>query len=126
LQKPIVSAVNPYTFGKYFTDHMLSIDYSADKGWATPKIVPNMPFKIATTATSLHYGISAYEGISVVKNSVTGVPQGFRVNDSLKSFEESNEHVDMPKFSSPEFLKCIKQLVKLDEHWFPDLNNEPS
>ena len=98
LIKPAVTATNPYTFGKVFTDHMLSIDYSADKGWAAPQIVPYAPFEIATTATSLHYGISTYEGLSVVKNTINGIPQGFRVNDNLKSFELSNDHLDMPKF----------------------------
>lgn len=87
--------------------------------------MPYAPFKIATTATSLHYGISAYEGLSVVKNKTTGIPQGFRINENLKSFELSNEHIDMPSFSSDELLKCIKQLVKIDQNWFPELD-EPS
>ena len=47
---------------------MIQIDYTAEKGWAAPKIVPYGSFPVAITASSLHYGISAYEGITVVKN----------------------------------------------------------
>ena len=33
----------------------------------------------------------------------------------------------MPKFSTEELFKCIGELVKLDQSWFPDNNNiDPS
>jgi len=47
---------------------MIQIDYTAENGWNAPKIVPYGSFPVAITASSLHYGISAYEGITVVKN----------------------------------------------------------
>jgi branched-chain amino acid aminotransferase len=125
LIKPMPSTTNPYVFGRLFTDHMLSIDYTEAQGWSKPKIQPYGPFTIATTATSLHYGISCYEGISIVQNAKTSRPQAFRAEDNLKSFEESCDHLDMPKFSTVELLKCIKELVKLDESWFPHWNNIP-
>jgi branched-chain amino acid aminotransferase len=48
---------------------MLEIDWTKDGGWEAPKIVPYGPINMATSATSLHYGISVHEGISVVENS---------------------------------------------------------
>lgn len=104
---------------------MLSIDYTADNGWQAPKIIPYAPFPIATTATSLHYGISAFEGMAVFKNQSSGKPQGFRVNHNLKSFENSNNHLDMPKFDTTELLQCVKQLVQVDQSWFPQYQNLP-
>jgi branched-subunit amino acid aminotransferase/4-amino-4-deoxychorismate lyase len=62
---------------------MLSIEYSADKGWAVPKIVSYQPIPVAITASSLHYAISAYEGITVVQNAQTKVPQAFRIKEHL-------------------------------------------
>lgn len=67
-----------YSFGKLFTDHMFQADWDIVTGWGHPRILPYEPLRIDTTATSLHYGISAYEGISVVKNAKTGAPQAFR------------------------------------------------
>lgn len=58
-------------FGDLFTDHMLVIDYNANDGWSKPKIMPYGPMKMAVSATSLHYGISCFEGMNVVKNSET-------------------------------------------------------
>jgi branched-chain amino acid aminotransferase len=74
LHKPDTSRTNPYTFGKIFTDHMLTIDYTNEKGWHAPKIEARAPFPLATTATSLHYGISAFEGLAIFKNEKNGKP----------------------------------------------------
>lgn len=60
---------NQFAFGRLFTDHMLSIDWSKEKGWAAPEILPYGPIKMETSATALHYGISVHEGISVVENT---------------------------------------------------------
>ena len=38
--KPIPGPENPLTFGTIFTDHMFIMDYSTDKGWYDPRIVP--------------------------------------------------------------------------------------
>ena len=52
---------------------MLSIDYKKEAGgWQKPEIVPYGPITMETSATALHYGISAHEGISVVENQKTG------------------------------------------------------
>ena len=47
---------------------MLTIDWDYKNGWYNPKIQPYGPIELPVTATSLHYGISAYESISVCKN----------------------------------------------------------
>ena len=39
-------AVKDLVFGKQFTDHMLRIPWSAEKGWSKPSIVPLEPFKL--------------------------------------------------------------------------------
>jgi branched-chain amino acid aminotransferase len=61
-------------FGRHFTDHMLEINWDFEHGWHNPAIIPYGPIKIAPTATSLHYGISAYEGISSMLNEKTKKP----------------------------------------------------
>ena len=113
-----------YTFGKLFTDHMFQADWTMGEGWSKPRIVPYEPLKIDPTSTSLHYGISAYEGISVVRNAKSGKSQAFRSSTNLKSFLASSEHLDLPSFSTDELLQCLKKLVALDKSWFPDLPNE--
>jgi len=123
---PAVKPENPsaYSFGKLFTDHMLQADWDINNGWGKPRIVPYEPIKIDTTASSLHYGISAFEGISVVKNAKTGKSQAFRTCTNLKSFLNGSEHLDLPAFDTNELLECLKKLVSIDKSWFPQLPND--
>jgi branched-chain amino acid aminotransferase len=113
-----------FVFGKLFTDHMLSIDYTKEGGWAKPEIIPFGPIQLQTSATSLHYGISVHEGISVTENQRTGKLQAFRAKDHLQEFRDSTEHLDMPLFDNNELLNCVKELVLLDKDWMY-VNDEP-
>ena len=49
-------------FGKYFTDHMFIMDYSAGKGWHDARIVPFGNLEIHPASTVLHYGSEIFEG----------------------------------------------------------------
>lgn len=113
-----------FKFGAQYTDHMLEIDWSAQDGWAKPKIVPHGPIKIETSATALHYGISVNEGVSVLKNKDSGKLQAFRCDDHLSSFREATDHLDMPVFDPNELTECLKKLVCLDKEWI-NWMNEP-
>lgn len=77
-------------FGRLFTDHMLSVDWTKEGGWEAPKILPYGPIKMETSATALHYGISVHEGISVVENAKTGKMQAFRAKEHLNAFYDSS------------------------------------
>ncbi len=51
---------------------MFSVDWDAQNGWGKPEIIPYQPIKISPTATSLHYGISVYEGMSICRRKSDG------------------------------------------------------
>ena len=112
-----------YHFGNIFTDHMFEVDWDYKNGWSKPEIHAYRPIQIDTTASVLHYGISCFEGISVVKNAVTGHPQAFRADDNLNSFYDSSTKLDLPAFDKDELLNCLKKLVHLDESWFPAIDD---
>lgn len=106
---------------------MLEVDYTQQGGWGAPKILPYGPFKIPIGATALHYGISCYEGLNVLKNTETGGFQAFRQEDHLRQFYLSSNHLDMPLFDQSELFNCVKQLVKIDADWWPafeDFNSQ--
>ena len=50
-------------FGSVFTDHMFVMDWSADKGWYDPRIVPYGPIPVSPALNVLHYGQSVFESI---------------------------------------------------------------
>ncbi len=49
-------------FGKYFTDHMLEVDFE-DGEWKTVEIKPYQPLLFSPSLSALHYGQAIFEGI---------------------------------------------------------------
>ena len=50
-------------FGQYFTDHMFIMDYSIEKGWHDPRIVPYGPLTLEPSTMIFHYGQAIFEGL---------------------------------------------------------------
>lgn len=46
-----------FTFGTVFTDHMLTIEWSAAEGWQAPLIKPFENLSVHPACSSLHYGV---------------------------------------------------------------------
>ena len=97
---------------------MLTVDWSKAEGWEKPQIVPYGPIELGVTATSLHYGLSCYEGMNIVRNRQSNKAQAFRPLDHLEQLRASSNHIDMPVFDTTELLSCIKHLVDIDKDWF--------
>lgn len=53
--KPLIPE-NELVFGKHFTDHMISIEWTAQDGWASPSIKPYGKLELDPSAICLHYG----------------------------------------------------------------------
>lgn len=105
-------------FGKYFTDHMLEVDF--DEGvWKTPAIKPFQPILISPSLTALHYGQAIFEGIKAYHNQKGGV-HIFRPFDNFKRFNISAVRMEMPQVPEEIFMEGLRQLVTLDKNWVPD------
>jgi branched-chain amino acid aminotransferase len=105
-------------FGKYFTDHMLEVDYE-DEQWKTVEIKPYQPLLLSPSLAALHYGQAIFEGIKAYK-SPQGEAQLFRPQENFKRFNISAERMEMPKIPEEIFIGGIKELVKLDSDWIPN------
>jgi branched-chain amino acid aminotransferase len=104
-------------FGKYFTDHMLEVDYE-DGEWKTPEIKPYQPLLIEPSLAAIHYGQSIFEGIKAYKND-KGEAAIFRPQDNFKRFNISAERMQMPAVPEEIFMEGLKLLVSLDSNWIP-------
>ncbi|CAI4215272.1 unnamed protein product [Parascedosporium putredinis] len=49
------------------TDHMITANWSADAGWAAPKLHPYGPLSLMPTASVLHYATECFEGLKVYR-----------------------------------------------------------
>jgi len=104
-------------FGKYFTDHMLEVDYE-DGEWKIPEVKPYQPLLIQPSLAAIHYGQSIFEGIKAYKND-KGEPAIFRPQDNFKRFNISAERMQMPAVPEEIFMEGLKLLVSLDSNWIP-------
>ena len=55
--------ISNIVFGTSFTDHMFIMDYSDDKGWYYPRILPYQPITLQPSAMVFHYGQEMFEGM---------------------------------------------------------------
>lgn len=104
-------------FGKYFTDHMLEVDYE-DGEWKTPEIKPYQPLLLEPSLAAIHYGQAIFEGVKAYKN-LQGEAQIFRPLDNLKRFNLSAVRMQMPEVPEHIFIEGMKALIKLDSNWIP-------
>ncbi|XP_068959508.1 branched-chain-amino-acid aminotransferase, mitochondrial isoform X3 [Petaurus breviceps papuanus] len=54
-------------FGKQFTDHMLTVEWSSEEGWGTPCIHPFRNLVLHPACSALHYGIQLFEGLKAFR-----------------------------------------------------------
>lgn len=105
-------------FGKTFTDHMLEIEWTAEKGWAAPTITPYHNFSFDPSTIVFHYGFEAFEGMKAYRDAEDKV-RIFRPNKNFERMNQSAERIALPTFDSEEFIKLITEFLKLDKDFVP-------
>ena len=104
-------------FGKFFTDHMLEVDYE-DGEWKNAVIKPYQPLLLAPSLAALHYGQAIFEGIKAYKNA-EGEAFIFRPYDNYKRFNISATRMEMPEVPEEIFMEGMRQLIAIDKNWIP-------
>ena len=105
-------------FGKIFTDHMVMIRYSADKGWHDAKVTARGPIEIDPACAVLHYAQEIFEGMKAYR-----LPDGgaalFRADANARRFQASARRMAMAELPEDLFLESVRALVKADADWIP-------
>lgn len=104
-------------FGKYFTDHMLEVDFE-DGEWKTVEIKPYQPLLLEPSLAALHYGQAIFEGIKAYKDA-EGNAAIFRPIDNYKRFNISAQRMQMPEVPEDIFMEGMRMLIELDKSWIP-------
>ena len=112
-------------FGKHFTDHMVRIDWTADKGWHDAKLQAYGSIEMQPSSSVLHYGQSIFEGLKAYR-----MPDGsivtFRPEQNARRFQRSADRIAMPQLPEETFLEAIRLLVEADAAWVPPAGGEES
>jgi branched-chain amino acid aminotransferase len=112
---------NNLPFGKYYTDHMLEVDYK-DGHWQKVAIRPFQSLSLSPGLSAIHYGQSIFEGIKAYKDR-EGNPFIFRPFDNFRRFNLSAERMQMPVVPEEIFIEGMRRLIELDKDWIPMKND---
>jgi branched-chain amino acid aminotransferase len=110
-------------FGTYFTDHMVTVRYSAEQGWHDAAVGPYAPFSLDPATSVLHYGQAIFEGLKAYRQA-DGSIASFRPDANAARFQSSAERLAMPRLPEEIFLESLRQLIAVDERWVPTKRGE--
>ena len=112
-------------FGHYRTDHMVTIDWTEDKGWHNAAVVPYAPISLDPIASVLHYGQAIFEGLKAYRQP-DGSIKTFRPEANAERMQRSAERMAMPKLPTELFIESLRMLVDIDQDWVPAAGGEES
>ena len=115
-QKP---ASDHLVFGSTFSDHMFICDYSTEKGWHDPRIVPYQNISLSPSIMTIHYGQSIFEGLKAYKKA-DGKVNLFRPIENIRRLNASCRRMCIPEIDEALGLEAIKTLVDIDSDWIPE------
>ncbi len=105
-------------FGRVFTDHMVTIRWTAEKGWHEARVRAREPFQIDPASAVLHYAQEIFEGLKAYRTNEGGVTM-FRPERNARRFNQSAYRMAMPELPEELFIQACEELVKIDRKWVP-------
>ena len=105
-------------FGKYFTDHMSVVSWSATDGWHDAQVRPYGPLLLDPSAAVLHYAQEIFEGLKAYRHD-DGSVWAFRPEANAERFRRSATRLALPLMDTEDFVAAIRTLVETDLAWVP-------
>jgi branched-chain amino acid aminotransferase len=108
-------------FGRTFTDHMVMVRYSEEKGWHEARVTARAPLSLDPASAVLHYAQEIFEGLKAYRLE-DGTMALFRPDANARRFNASARRLAMPELPEDVFVEACKALVRVDRDWFPTLD----
>lgn len=105
-------------FGKYYSDHMVSIAWETDKAWHACGVSPYAPLTLDPASLVLHYAQAVFEGLKAYRHA-DGSIWTFRPEVNAQRFSRSAERLGLPELPEDLFIQSLKELVQADQAWVP-------
>jgi branched-chain amino acid aminotransferase len=105
-------------FGRVFTDHMVTAQWSVSDGWHDAKLSAYAPVTIDPAAVVLHYGQTVFEGLKAYRQPDGGVAL-FRPERNAARMAKSARRLALPAFPEDAFVEACRLLVDIDRDWVP-------
>jgi branched-chain amino acid aminotransferase len=105
-------------FGRIFTDHMVTIRWTKDRGWHDAAVRAREPIALDPAAAVLHYGQEIFEGLKAYTRGDGSIAL-FRPEQNARRFQASAARMAMPELPESIFLQAVDELVTIDAAWIP-------
>ncbi len=105
-------------FGQVFTDHMITLRWSAERGWHDGRLEPYGPFTFDPATMVFHYAQEFFEGLKAYRQD-SGSITLFRPDANAARFNRSARRMAMPELPEETFVRALELLVAQDRDWVP-------
>ena len=105
-------------FGKFSTDHMVSITWSEGIGWHDAEVIPYGPIAMDPAAAVLHYAQEIFEGLKAYRHA-DGSIWSFRPEANAARLQRSAARLALPELPIEFFIDSLKELIAADGSWVP-------
>jgi branched-chain amino acid aminotransferase len=105
-------------FGQVFTDHMITLRWSAERGWHDGRLEAYGPFTLDPATSVFHYAQEFFEGLKAYRQD-NGAIATFRPDANAARFNRSARRMAMPELPEETFIRAVELLVTQDREWVP-------
>ena len=106
-------------FGRVFTDHMVSVQWTKDEGWHDARLSAYAPLVLDPATVVLHYAQEVFEGLKAYRQPDGGVAL-FRPDRNAARLVRSCRRMALPELPEEVFVEACELLVRTDAAWVPD------
>lgn len=99
------------------TDYNLRT-YFRNGAWTKPEVTSDETITMHMAATVLHYGQAIFEGLKAFRGQ-DGKIRIFRADENARRLNVSAHYLEMPEMPEELFIECVKEVVRLNEHFVP-------
>jgi branched-chain amino acid aminotransferase len=103
-------------FGRVFTDHMVSIEWTPQSGWHDAQLRPYAPLSLDPATAVFHYGQSIFEGYKAYAQP-DGSIKTFRPDANGRRFQRSARRLALPDLPVDDFVAAGDLLISTDRAW---------
>ncbi|OFI39511.1 branched chain amino acid aminotransferase [Arthrobacter sp. SW1] len=112
-------------FGRYFTDHMVTAEWTEGTGWHSAQLRGLAPLQMHPATAVFHYAQEIFEGLKAYRHS-DGSVWLFRPEANAARFARSAKRLALPVLDEKLFLAGVEELVRADKDWVPAHGGEGS
>lgn len=112
-------------FGNHFTDHMVTLEWTPEKGWHDGRLTPYGPLSLDPATAVLHYAQETFEGMKAYRHE-DGSVWTFRPEANAARMARSSGRLAFPVLDESLFVEAVDTLVEVDQRWVPSGDGEKS